>query len=49
MCSAPPGWRGFVDGLAYLKSQPHLLAVTLVKGLSALSYGAIDVVQVDFY
>lgn len=42
------GWRGFVAGLRYLKEYPHLFALTLVKGLTALSYGAIDVVQVDF-
>lgn len=43
-----PGLRGFLDGLGYLKQYPHILALTLVKGLTALAYGAIDVVQVDF-
>ena len=41
-------FTNYVDGLRYLWHRPHTLALTLVKAAAALSFGAIDIVQVEF-
>ena len=38
----------YIDGLRYLWHQPHILALALVKGAMALSFGVADVIQVMF-
>ncbi|MFQ5576810.1 MAG: MFS transporter, partial [Anaerolineae bacterium] len=45
---AQNGLTSYLDGLRYLWHRPHTLVITLVKGASALSFGAIDIVQVKF-
>lgn len=42
------GFASYIDGLRYLWYRPHVLVLTFVKAASALSFGAIDVVQVEF-
>jgi len=42
------GFASYIEGLRYLWHRPHTLVLTLVKGASALSFGAIDIVQVKF-
>lgn len=42
------GFNSYIDGLRYLWHRPHILALTLVKAAGALSYGAIEIVQVEF-
>lgn len=42
------GFTSYIDGLRYLWGRPRILALTLVKGMAALSFGAIDIVQVEF-
>ncbi len=42
------GFTSYIDGLRYLWHRPHTLALTLVKGAAALSFGAMDIVQVEF-
>ncbi|RME47230.1 MAG: MFS transporter [Caldilineae bacterium] len=42
------GFLSYIEGLRYLWHRPHTLVLTLVKGASALSFGAIDIVQVKF-
>lgn len=40
--------NSYIDGLRYLWHQPHILALALVKGAMALSFGVADVIQVMF-
>lgn len=42
------GLMSYIDGLRYLWFRPHTMVLTFVKAVSALSFGAIDLVQVDF-
>ena len=42
---APTGLLDFVDGLRYLRGEPFILAIALVKAGGALTWGAIDVLQ----
>ncbi len=42
------GWLDFVDGLRYLRGQPHILGISLVKGAGSLAYGAINVIEVTY-
>jgi len=46
--AAQGSFSSYIDGLRYLWQRKHLLALTMVKAAAALSYGAIDVVQVNF-
>jgi len=38
----------YIDGLRYLWHRPHTLVLTLVKAAAAISFGAMDIVQVEF-
>lgn len=40
------GWLDFVDGLRYLRHQPFILALSLVKGGGSLLWGAVNVLEV---
>ena len=42
------GWFDFVDGLRYLRGEPFILAIALVKGGGSLVWGAINVLEVNF-
>jgi hypothetical protein len=42
------GWREFVLGLHYLKGHPAVLAVALLKGMAALSFGGMGIIEVTF-
>jgi hypothetical protein len=42
------GWFDFVDGLRYLRGEPFILAISLVKGGGSLVWGAINVLEVNF-
>ena len=42
------GWFNFLDGLRYLRTQPFLLGVSLVKAGGALAWGAVNVIEVTF-
>ncbi len=42
------GFAGYIDGLRYLWYRPHVLVLTFVKAAGALSFGAIDIVQIEF-
>jgi MFS family permease len=42
------GWLDFVDGLRYLKAAPFILAISLVKGMGSLAWGAVNVLEVTF-
>jgi MFS family permease len=42
------GWFDFVEGLRYLKAAPFILAISLVKGLGSLAWGAVNVLEVTF-
>lgn len=42
------GWLDFLDGLRYLRGQPYILVVSLVKGGGSLVWGAINVLEVNF-
>lgn len=42
------GWFDFLDGLRYLRGEPFILAIALVKGGGSLVYGAINVLEVNF-
>ncbi len=46
--AAQGGFSSYIEGLRYLWQRKHLLALTMVKAAGALSYGAMDVVQVNF-
>lgn len=42
------GWLDFLDGLRYLRGEPYIFALTLVKGAGSLVWGAINVVEVNY-
>ncbi|MCI0396661.1 MAG: MFS transporter [Chloroflexi bacterium] len=42
------GWLDFLDGLRYLRGQPFILGISLVKGAGSLAWGAINVLEVSF-
>jgi MFS family permease len=42
------GWLDFLDGLRYLRGQPFILGLALVKAAGSLAWGAFDVVQVTY-
>jgi MFS family permease len=42
------GWFDFVDGLRYLRGQPYILILSLVKAGGSLVWGAINVLEVNF-
>lgn len=42
------GWLDFMEGLRYLKGQPFILGLALVKAAGSLAWGAINVVEVTF-
>jgi MFS family permease len=42
------GWLNFVDGLRYLRGQPYILMLSLIKAGGSLVWGAINVLEVDF-
>ena len=46
--AAQGGFSSYIEGLRYLWQRKHLLALTMVKAAGSLSYGAMDVVQVNF-
>lgn len=43
-----PGWFDFVDGLRYLRGEPFILAIALVKGAGSLAWGAVNVLEITF-
>ena len=42
------GWLEFIDGLRYLRYEPFILVISLVKGAGSLVWGAINVLEVNF-
>ncbi|MFZ0547259.1 MAG: MFS transporter [Candidatus Promineifilaceae bacterium] len=42
------GWFEFLEGLRYLRGQPFILGLALVKAAGSLAWGAFDVVQVTY-
>jgi predicted MFS family arabinose efflux permease len=42
------GWFDFVDGLRYLKGEPFILGISLIKAAGSLAWGAINVLEVTF-
>lgn len=42
------GWREFILGLRYLQGNPAVLAVALLKGMAALSFGGMGIIEVTF-
>jgi len=42
------GWLDFLDGLRYLRGEPFIFAISLVKGGGSLVWGAINVLEVNF-
>src|SRR5690606_24194083 len=42
------GWLDFVDGLRYLRGEPYILALALIKTSGSLVYGAINVLEIDY-
>lgn len=42
------GWLDFMEGLRYLRGQPFILGLALVKAAGSLAWGAINVVEVTF-
>jgi MFS family permease len=42
------GWREFILGLRYLQGHPAVLAVALLKGMAALSFGGMGIIEVTF-
>ena len=42
------GWLDFMDGFRYLKAQPFILIIALVKALGSLVYGAQNVFEIGF-
>ncbi len=41
-------WLDFNDGLRYLRLEPFILVISLVKGAGSLVWGAINVLEVNF-
>lgn len=42
------GWFDFIDGLRYLRGEPFILAISIVKGAGSFVWGAINVLEVNF-
>jgi MFS family permease len=42
------GWLDFLDGLRYLRGEPYILILSLLKATGSLVWGAINVLEVDF-
>ncbi|MEW5987873.1 MAG: MFS transporter [Chloroflexota bacterium] len=42
------GWLDFVDGLRYLRGEPFILAMAMVKGAGSLAWGAVNVLEITF-
>lgn len=42
------GWFDFLDGLTYLRGQPYILILSLVKAGGSLVWGAINVLEVNY-
>jgi MFS family permease len=42
------GWQEFILGLRYLQDHPAVLAVALLKGMAALSWGGMPILEVMF-
>lgn len=42
------GWLDFIDGLRYLRYEPFILGISLVKGAGSLVWGAINVLEINF-
>lgn len=42
------GWLDFLDGLDYLRGQPYILVLSLVKAGGSLVWGAINVLEVNY-
>jgi len=42
------GWQDFVSGLIYLRQHPAILMVALLKASSALAYGGMAIIEVNF-
>jgi predicted MFS family arabinose efflux permease len=42
------GWLDFLDGLRYLRGQPFILGLALVKAAGSLAWGAINVVEITY-
>ncbi len=46
--AAGGGWLNFLDGLRYLRGEPFILGVSLVKAGGSLAWGAINVLEITF-
>jgi hypothetical protein len=42
------GWLDFIDGLRYLRGQPFILGLALVKATGTLAWGAINVIEINY-
>ena len=42
------GWLDFIDGLRYLRGQPFILGLALVKAAGSLAWGAINVIEITY-
>jgi MFS family permease len=42
------GWLDFLDGLRYLRGEPYIFVISLVKAGGSLVWGAINVLEVNF-
>lgn len=42
------GWLDFLDGLRYLRSEPYILALALIKAGGSLVWGAVNVLEIDY-
>lgn len=42
------GWLSFVDGLRYLRHEPSILVISLVKGGGSLVWGAVNVLEIVY-
>jgi MFS family permease len=42
------GWLEFLDGLRYLRGEPFILGISLVKAAGSLAWGAINVVEITY-
>lgn len=42
------GWLDFVDGFRYLRGEPFILVIGMVKGAGSLIWGAVNVLEITF-
>ena len=42
------GWLDFLDGLRYLRGEPYILALALIKAGGSLVWGAVNVLEIDY-